>query len=84
MKHAEEIRKRVYEFKTLHASGFVDKEMKELLSFYPKANLKKFDEALTGITCESIDGNLVIYHCDVHKALLCAVENRNLTIEEFD
>jgi hypothetical protein len=37
---------------------------------------------LKGITGQIIDGEIVIYHHDVLKAIICGTENRNLTHDE--
>jgi len=79
-----EIRKKVNEFKTKNKSGFIKSEIEEILKDYPGINVDKFNDALLGITCTKVDGELVIYHCDIDKALRCGIENRGLTQEEFD
>jgi hypothetical protein len=48
-------------------------------------NEDKFWDALNGITCMRNSNNeTVIYHCDIKHALFCAVDNRGLTIDEWD
>ena len=78
------ISKKVYDFKTKNKEGFVQSEIQTLLDDYPDINMDKFNDALMGITCMQIYGEMVIYHCDIEKALLCGVENRNLRNEEWD
>lgn len=78
------IRKNVYEFKTKNKEGFVQSEINTILKDYPNINMKKFNNALEGITCMQINGEIVTYHCDIEKALLCGIENRDLHIWEWD
>jgi hypothetical protein len=78
------IREKVYGFKTKHKEGFVRSEIDTLLKDYPNINMDKFNEALFGITCMMKDNEMVIYHCDVEKALHCGIENRGLRVCEWD
>jgi hypothetical protein len=74
----ENIREKVYSFKTKNKEGFVQSEIESLLKDYPNINMDKFNSALMGITCMRINDETVIYHCDIDKALHRGVENRNL------
>jgi hypothetical protein len=80
----DEITEKVYNFKTKYPQGFVKQEIEELLSDYPKINKEKFDDALIGITCMMTNGELIIYHCDIDKALRCGIEDRDLKLYEWD
>ncbi|NRB62855.1 MAG: hypothetical protein HRU40_07480 [Saprospiraceae bacterium] len=80
----ENIRKKVYNFKTKNKEGFVQSEIDTLLKDYPNINIDKFNSALRGITCMMINDETVIYHCDIYKALRCGTENRNLRVWEWD
>lgn len=80
----EDIRERVYNFKTKNKEGFVQSEIDALLKDYPEINTDKFNSALMGVTCMRINDETVIYHCDIEKALRCGIENRNLRIWEWD
>ena len=80
----ENIREKVYNFKTKNKEGFVQSEIDMLLKDYPDINLDKFNSALRGITCMMVDNETVIYHCDIEKALCCGIENRNLRTWEWD
>jgi hypothetical protein len=80
----ENIREKVYNFKTKNKEGFVQSEIDALLKDYPNINMDKFNSALTGNTCIRVDNEIVIYHCDIEKALRCGIENRNLNSLEFD
>lgn len=78
------IQERVDGFKTKHKSGFVKSEIEELLKSYPKIDMEKFNNAMIGITCSGIDGEIIIYHCDVEKAIRCGIEKRSLRTHEWD
>lgn len=80
----ENIREKVYNFKTKNKEGFIQSEIDTLLKDYPKINMDKFNNALMGNTCMMIDDEIVMYHCDIEKALRCGVENRNLRNWELD
>ena len=80
----ENIREKVYNFKTKNKEGFVKGEIDMLLKDYPDINMNKFNSALRGITCMMVDNETVIYHCDIEKALRCGIENRNLRTWEWD
>ena len=78
----------VYNYPTRFKEGFIweeqDKLLKALSEKYPNINMEKYDSVLTGITCTMNEGRLTIYHCDILQALVCGIENRDQTIEEWD
>lgn len=75
----------VYNYPTKYKEGFIDDEQKELLKQFPNINMDKYYDALTGITCmRDDDGKFIIYHCDILTALRCGIENRNMTVTEWD
>ena len=74
----------VYNFERKYERGFLQSEIDILLCNYPNANLKKFNDALFGCTCEIIDNQELIYVIDVYHAFKCAIENRNLENHELD
>lgn len=80
------IREKVYNFKTENKEGFTYDEINLLLKDFSDVNInmKRFDDALMGITCMMIDDKFIIYHCDVEKALLCGIEDRGLNSLEWD
>lgn len=80
----KQIYKDVYGFKTKHPQGFIKTEIEMLLLNYPNINMDKFSNALQGITVTSVKDETVIYHCDIEKALLCGVQDRDLYSYEFD
>ena len=80
-----EIYNKVYNYKTKHKEGFIDSEIEDLIKDYPGINMKKFNDAMMGNTCMMSDDNkMIIYHCDVNNAIRCGVENRDLTLGEWD
>lgn len=74
----------VYSWPTKYYEGFTDSEIKELLAKFPDIHKDKFDKALIGNTCVVVDSMVISYHCDILKALRCGIENRNLTMFEWD
>ena len=84
-KYYDEADKAVSEFKTKNEEGFTNDEMKELLkNNFEGINMDKFYNAMMGNTCMVIGDEIINYHCDVEKALRCGLENRDLTIGEWD
>lgn len=79
-----DIRKIVEEFPTDSEVGFTNQEIDLLLEQFPNINMEKFESALTGITCRSVDGVDRIYPCDIIAALRCGTENRDIRGIEFD
>lgn len=71
-------------YKTKYKHGFTSAEIKDLLKNYTDIDTEKFNDALMGITCMSINNEIVIYHHDVEKALRCGMEKRNLKHIEWD
>ena len=80
----KKIKNTAYSYPTKYKEGFTKSDIDGLLKEFPDINLEKFNDALRGITCIQIDGEMVIYHCDIDLALRCGLENRNPTILEFD
>lgn len=79
------IKNMVYDYPTKSEHGFTQAEINSLLSWFPTINMEKFDDAMMGNTCMlNEDDQLINYHCDVYKALICGFENRDLTLAEFD
>lgn len=76
----------VYNYPTKSEYGFIASEQEELLKQFPNINMDKYENALTGITCmmdEETKG-FIIYHCDILTALYCGLENRDMTVAEWD
>lgn len=80
----ENIKEKVYGFKTKNKEGFTESEIGTLLKDYPNINMDKFKDALMGNTCMIIDDEIITYHCDVLTALRCGIENRKQYSWEFD
>jgi hypothetical protein len=87
-KEKERIETFIYSYKTYNKFGFIYEELEEIFKLFTNLNMKKFDLSMRGNTCiaTTYKGNsrIVNYHCDVYHALLCGLENRNLTIAEWD
>lgn len=71
-------------FKTSYEEGFSNVEIHIILNTFENIDRTKFFDALMGITCPSNNGQILYYRHDIEKALLCGIENRSLTEEEFD
>jgi len=78
------IRETVENFKTKSEYGFTSKETEELLKSFPNINMEKFNSALMGNTCMVVDEEIITYPCDIITAIRCGVENRDMSISEFD
>lgn len=74
----------VYNFRTKYKEGFVHEEVIKIFNMFKNINEDKFNDALYGITVMVIDGETVIYHCDIELALACGLNNRERTEAEFD
>jgi len=81
---SKEIQDKIYSYKTKHKEGFLQTEIDTLLIDYPDINMDMFNDALMGNTCMVKDGKIVQYHCDIYKAIICGIENRGLTLNEWD
>jgi|LakMenEpi03Aug12_release.lakeMendotaPanAssembly.Ray.scaffolds.fasta_scaffold00340_6 hypothetical protein len=84
MKNKGNIQEKVYNYKTKHQEGFTQSELENLLLNYPNINMDKFDDAMRGCTCMLKDNEIIMYHCDIARAITCGIENRNLRSYEFD
>ena len=78
------IGQRVRKFKTKHKEGFTNDEINTLLGDFPDLDLQRFNNALKGITGIIINGEMIVYHCDIKLALHRGVEKRNPRSEEWD
>ena len=74
----------VYSYPTKYREGFIWEEQKELLTLFPNINQDKYWDAMRGNTCMMRDGHIITYHCDVVTALHCGIENRDITLAEWD
>jgi len=84
----DEIYDFINEYPTFREEGFLPLEQSVVLQkykkIYPNFNMEKYGEAMMGNTCGMYNGQFVMYHCDVHKAIVCGIENRDLSLEEWD
>lgn len=89
MNGGDKLKKKVYKFiekyPTKYKEGFIQTEVDAILKKFPEINQQMFDEALYGNTCmyNETDG-LIQYHCDIQLAAVCGLENRELTVAEWD
>lgn len=74
----------IYNYKTVYPQGFTFDEIKDVLTHFPSVNIEKYNNAMTCLTCFAIDGNTVIFHCDVLTGIRCGLENRDISPLEFD
>jgi formate dehydrogenase assembly factor FdhD len=73
----------VYNYKTKHEHGFTKTEIDNLLEEL-NINENRFNKALGVNTCMLIDGEVITYHTDVLKGVVCAIENREQNSLEWD
>ena len=76
---------RVYNYEAKSEYGLTQKEIEVVLKDYPECNMEKYNDTMMGNTCMVNDDKEIInYHCDVYSAILCGVENRDQTLQEWD
>jgi len=85
----KKIEKLVYGYPTKNKYGFLLNEVQDLLQkHFPSILIEEneyFNNALMGITgMLDGEGNFVTYHCDIVKAISCALGERNLRSWEWD
>ena len=80
----EMLEEKVYSYPTTYKEGFIAAEINDLLKEFPTIDMEKYNDAMMGNTCMVRDGQTIIYHCDVLKALQCGIEKRNLKWYEWD
>jgi hypothetical protein len=77
----------IYNYPKQHKMGFTNKEIDILLKEnYPNINMDKFNNALKGVTMmiDQESGETLIYDIDIVRAIVCDIENRDLTAAEWD
>lgn len=79
----EQLKEKVYNYNTKYSAGFIKTEIEQLLEEL-NINEKRFYKALGVNTCMLIDGNVITYHCDILKGVVCAIENREQNSLEWD
>ena len=80
----EQINTLVYDYPTKHERGFIWSEQQDLLKQFPNINMDKYYDAMKGNTCQMSTDGIISYHCDIVTALLCGIENRDITFDEWD
>ena len=73
----------VYQYKTKYKEGFIEDEVRDLLSTL-NVSAEEFEAAFGVQTCLVVLKDIIYYHCDVHTALSCVIENRDIKPHEFD
>ena len=71
-------------FETKHEQGFTPTELEQLLKQFPKLNRRKFDDAMNGCTGLILDGDFVLYHHDIIKAIEFGNSGITFRIYEWD
>ena len=66
------ISERVNTYPTKYEIGFTQSEINELLKEYP-IDMDRFNDAMMGHTGSIIDGEFIVYHCDVEMAIKYSV-----------
>lgn len=84
----KEIETLVYNYPVRNKYGFLAFEQQDLINKvqekYGEMNMDKYWDVQHGITCMGSDEGLVIYHCDVLQSIICGLEGRVQTEEEWD
>lgn len=83
----KEIESLIYDWGTYNEHGFNKYEEDVLLEYIGKEhklNMDKYHNAMMGNTCMMDQHGFVTYHCDILTAVLCAIENRDMYMHEWD
>lgn len=70
------IDKVIEKFNTKNKEGFTYSEIDDLLKKFPNINKKKFDDSMMCNTCAIIEGEHIIYSCDIMFALHAGLEKQ--------
>ena len=73
MQNKVNIQENVYNYKNKHQEGFIKSELENLLLNYPNINMDKFNDAMTGCTFMLKENDIIIYHCDIVRAITCGI-----------
>ena len=79
----EKLQKKIFNYKTKYVEGFIQSEIEHLLEEL-NINERKFKKALGVNTCMMRDGDIIVYHTDILKGVVCAIENREQNSLEWD
>lgn len=79
----EKLQKKVFDYNTKYKEGFIKSEIEQLLEEL-NINERRFYKGLGVNTCMLIDGDVITYHTDILKGVVCAIENREQNSLEWD
>jgi hypothetical protein len=79
----EKLQKKVFDYNTKYKEGFIKSEIEHFLEEL-NINERRFYKALGVNTCMLIDGEVITYHTDILKGVVCAIENREQNSLEWD
>ncbi len=79
----QKLENKIFNYKTKYREGFIKSEIEQLLEEL-NINERRFYKALGVNTCMLIDGEVITYHTDILKGVICAKENREQNILEWD
>ena len=79
----EKLQKKIFNYKTKYVEGFIQSEIEHLLEEL-NINERRFKKALGVNTCMMRDGDIIVYHTDILKGVVCAIENREQNSLEWD
>ena len=79
----EKLQKKIFNYKTKYVEGFIQSEIEHLLEEL-NINERRFKKALGVNTCMMRDGDIIVYHTDILKGVVCALENREQNSLEWD
>ena len=71
----QKLQKKIFNYKTKHVEGFIQSEIEQLLEEL-NINERRFKKGLGINTCMMRDGEIIVYHTDILKGVVCAIENR--------
>ena len=75
----------LYGFKTKYQEGFTSSEIDDLLAkHFPSVKRDELNSNIGVVTYTSIDGETIIYGCDIVVALKCTISKRKQTVWECD
>ena len=77
----------VNNYLTKNKYGFTAGEIQTVLTeHFPEISYKTFDEKMGTVTAmlDEKTKEIIYYHCDVETALKCAIEDREMTVAEWD
>lgn len=64
--------------------GFTRQELEDLMNTFTNLNKERVFDALNGNTGVLIKGEFVRYKHDIVSAIKCGIEDRELTLDEWD